>query len=758
MKRNLDFALAIFTGAFLLFLVQPLIGKYILPWFGGGPGVWTTCLLFFQAMLLAGYTYAHLTSRWLPPRAQVAVHLGLLAVALVLLPITPAEAGKPSGDANPTGQILWLLTVSLGLPYFVLSATGPLLQQWFCRANPGVSPYRLYALSNAGSLLALVSYPFWVETHFTRAAQAGGWSAGLALFALFCGVCARRVWRVSGGNGPRAAARPAPEDSPSPGLGQCSLWLLLPACASALLLATTNQMCQDVAVIPFLWVLPLALYLLSFILCFDSPRWYQRGLFTVALIAGCAALVWVLCAGTDAPIRWQVGIYAAGLLVCCMVCHGELYRLRPGPRQLTSFYLMIAAGGALGGVSVAVVAPLVFSGFYELHWALWLCAALFLGVWIRESVGVPAGGGRWLAWSLTVIGGVGGHWLLGWLGREFPALSGRWWLGARIGWWCLLLVLVGVVVVRWRRGKLLNARWVAAGWMLVGTLVLGAALWHQAYAERAEVVFRVRNFYGTLSFCEYQKDDPASHYRLLQHGRITHGLQFVSAEASAWRTTYYNEASGVGLAVAALPSGPRRMGLIGLGTGTLAAYGRAGDYLRIYEINPAVRELALSRFTYVSNSAAQVEIVLGDARLSLEREAPQRFDLLALDAFSGDAVPAHLLTREAFAIYERHLATNGVMAVHVSNQYLDLETVVLNAARHGGYQAAVISFSEDYFAEEDGQGGGWWQYASTWVLLTREGTRLDSPEIRRATDAVKTNRVSVPLWTDDFASLYQILE
>jgi hypothetical protein len=802
LKRNLDFALAVVTGAFLLFLVQPLIGKYILPWFGGGPGVWTTCLLFFQAMLLAGYTYAHLTSRWLQPRAQVALHLGLLVAALALLPITPAEAGKPAGDINPTGQIFWLLARSLGLPYFVLSATGPLLQQWFCRANPGASPYRLYALSNAGSLLALVSYPFWVEPQFTRAAQAGGWSAGLALFALCCGACAWRVWRVSGGSPARnrgigarmpasARADPAnhadegiraprhfgsspvrrsernrellvqPEDAPlaeGPSPVQRALWLVLPACASALLLATTNQICQDVAVIPFLWVLPLALYLMSFIVCFDSPRWYRRGPLTVALIAGCAAVVWVLCGSTDVPIRWQVGIYAAALLVCCLVCHGELYRLRPGPQQLTGFYLMIAAGGALGGVGVAVVAPLVFTDFYELHWALALCAALVTGVWLRESGKAPTRGGRWLAWSLTGLGFVGGHCLLGWLGRQFPASAGGWWLGARFGWWCLLLALAVVWAGRWRHKNLWPARRVATGWLVLGTLVLVVALWRQAHAARADVVFRVRNFYGALSLCEYQRDDPANHYRLLMHGRITHGLQFVEPEAAAWRTTYYNEASGVGRALAALAPGPRRIGLVGLGTGTLAAYGRAGDSLRIYEINPAVRELALSRFTYLTHSAARVEIVLGDARLSLEREAPQRFDLLALDAFSGDAVPTHLLTREAFAVYARHLAANGVIAVHVSNQYLDLETVVLNVARHCGYHAASISYDEDDDAEAEGVGTGWWDYSSTWVLLTRNAAWLDTADIRQATDGVKTNRVQVPLWTDDFASLYQILQ
>ena len=346
------YALTIFTGAFLLFQVQPLIGKYILPWFGGGPGVWTTCMLFFQVLLLGGYAYAHFTSRWLKPRAQAIVHLVLLAAALALLPITPGDSWKPHGGGNPTLQILALLAVSLGLPYFVLSSTGPLIQQWFSRAKPGASPYRLYALSNVGSLLALVSYPFFFETHFTRKAQAGLWAWGLVAYVLCCGFCAVRLWKSEvrslksevQGQKPAASSRgirsrdtPAPAINPQPSTLNHLLWLLLPACASVLLLATTNKLCQDVAVIPFLWVLPLALYLLSFIICFDSPRWYVRFPFTLALIAALGGLCWALFNGSDLSLSKQVALYCGGLFICCMVCHGELYRLKPDPRHLTGY-------------------------------------------------------------------------------------------------------------------------------------------------------------------------------------------------------------------------------------------------------------------------------------------------------------------------------------------------------------------------------------------------------------------------------------
>jgi hypothetical protein len=347
------YALTIFTGAFLLFQVQPLIGKYILPWFGGGPGVWTTCMLFFQVLLLGGYAYAHFTSRWLKPRAQAVAHFVLLAAALALLPITPSDSWKPHGGGNPTLQILALLAVSLGLPYFVLSTTGPLIQQWFSRARPGVSPYRLYALSNVGSLLALVSYPFFFETHFTRKAQAGLWAWGLVAYVLCCGFCAVRLWKLEGrrqkveGRMQKAeagVAEQAPEATAAAINSQPStlnyfLWLLLPACASVLLLATTNKLCQDVAVIPFLWVVPLALYLLSFIICFDSPRWYVRFPFTLALIAALGGLCWALYNGADLSLSRQVALYCGGLFVCCMVCHGELYRLKPDPRHLTGFLL-----------------------------------------------------------------------------------------------------------------------------------------------------------------------------------------------------------------------------------------------------------------------------------------------------------------------------------------------------------------------------------------------------------------------------------
>jgi hypothetical protein len=723
------YALTIFLGAFLLFQVQPLIGKYILPWFGGGPGVWTTCMLFFQVVLLGGYAYAHFTSRWLKPRRQVLVHLVLLVAAVALLPIIPADRWKPHGDENPTVYILLLLGACLGLPYLVLSTTGPLIQHWFSRAQPSASPYRLYALSNIGSLLALLSYPFYFENHFTRRHQAMMWAWGLGAYAIACAMCAVRYWKASAQYSGTTVQRsePAigsdPTSHPStPTLQHSSssalLWFLLPACASILLLATTNKICQDVAVIPFLWILPLAVYLLSFIICFDSPRWYLRVPFTVLLAGALAGLCWTLVKGSDLSIQKQVAIYSGALLICCMVCHGELYRLRPDPSRLTSFYLMIAAGGACGGIFVAVAAPMLFKDYLELQWGMLLCAVLVIIVWAREPV-------RWV-WRIVrrFMGGSASATR----SAESPASdAGR-------------LPVVGYSVLPT----------IFFSFLCLAFIALVAVLWKQVRDPKADRVYSARNFYGVLSIFEYRRDDARDHYFLLQHGRITHGLQFADPDEARWATSYYCEDSGIGLAVAALPKENRRMGLLGLGTATFATYAKAGDYLRIYEINPQVKDVATSRFSYIRQCPGTVEIALGDARLSMEREPPQHFDLLVLDAFSSDAIPVHLLTKESFEIYQRHLNTNAIIAVHISNHYLDLQPVVENLARHFDYKMVTIDFDEN---EEE-----WWLYGSTWILLSHDASVIDAPKIQRAANTPKTAAHPPPLWTDDFTSLFQILK
>ncbi len=646
-------------------------------------------MLFFQTALLGGYAYAHLLTKRFRPARQILIHLLLLAAAVATLPIIPRDAWKPDEAIHPSLDILILLLRDVGLPFFVLSATGPLLQHWFALVFPSRSPYRLYALSNAGSLLALLSYPVLFETHLTRRAQAILWGWGLVLFAIACAACGLKLWRSNAAQ--PNPTRGEPKGSP-PKTTARILWVLWPFCASLLLLAVTNKLCQDVAVVPFLWVLPLSLYLLSFIICFDSPRWYSPFPFGLALMCALSGMCWLLLKGGSLSMRIQVLVYLAGLLICCMVCHGELFRLRPTTRHLTQFYLLIASGGALGGFFVALAAPKLFKSFYELDCGLLLCALLFTVTHGRPKLTAHEEDGVISQIRQYII-------------RAVP---------------------------------------------LTGTIALGAVLLFHNGRSKRDLVYNSRNFYGVLRVFEHNKTNSFDHHFLLQHGRITHGIQFADAEQALWPTSYYGEQSGIGLGIAALPAGPRRFGVVGLGTGSIAAYARRGDYLRIYEINPEVMHVAKSCFTYLRTCPARVDVVAGDARLSLERDPPQNFDLLALDAFTSDAIPVHLLTKEAFEVYGRHLRTNGIIAVHISNQYLDLEPVIKRLATKLNYNIAVIDYEE--------MEGDWWLYACTWVLLTHDEQILNLPAIHWASNTPKTNSVSFPLWTDDFASLLQVLK
>jgi hypothetical protein len=742
-------ALTIFLSAFLLFQVQPLIGKYLLPWFGGGPGVWTTCLLFFQALLLGGYAYAHLITSRLQPRAQAHLHLGLLAVALCTLPIIPDAGWKPAAGTEPVTHILLLLTVCLGLPYVVLSATGPLLQRWFSLTHPGVPPWRLYALSNAGSLLALLSYPFVFEPLLSRPAQGWAWSAGFGLFALLCGACAWRMRRLAA-PAPTAEADPL---APAPTLLDRLMWLALPAVASLLLVATTNRLCLDIAAVPFLWIVPLAIYLLSFILCFDHPRWYDRRLFAALLAVGCGAVVHLLGLRA-APLPLQVAVYSLVLLAACMVCHGELHRLRPAPRHLTAFYLTIAAGGALGSVLVGVVAPLALSDYRELQIGLVLLVYLagVLSLLYRHRGLVHGLAAGTLAILLVVPAlraeaGLGFPVWVASLGRQIRFFAEDYWKESLAGF----VVLVFCLRDGWRIGTGPWSRRLSA-FPLMLSVLLGLLFIVQAVDDRRTVLVAVRNFYGTLKLRQYNETDPATHYHLLAHGETTHGLQLRQESFRGLAASYYGSTSGVGRVLDLLP-GTRRLGLVGLGVGTLAVYGRPGDTLRFYEINPAVEPIAREGFTYLRDAVADIEIVPGDARLVLEDELargrPQAFDALVLDAFSSDAIPVHLLTREAMTLYLAHLRPGGVIAVHISNRFLDLQPVVEGLARHHGLHAVTIS--DDPPDEE------WWVHPTTWVLLSRDEALLTTPDLAVATEAREENPRTVD-WTDDHASLFGILK
>ncbi|MFP4056721.1 MAG: spermidine synthase [Candidatus Brocadiia bacterium] len=727
----LRYALTIFLSAFLLFQVQPLIAKYILPWFGGTPAVWTTCMLFFQVLLLGGYLYAHLLRTRLRQRVQVVVHVAALALAVALLPITPDAGWKPEGSADPTWRILALLAVSVGLPYFLLASTSPLLQAWFSTTHPGRRPYRLYSLSNAGSLLALVSYPFVFEPEFRLNAQTVLWSVGFGLFAALCAYCAARTWGLraaavvpSGGGGGEVVAEAA-----APGWGTRLLWLALPACGTVMLLAVTNQMCWDVAVVPFLWVLPLSLYLLSFIFCFHSERWYFRPVYWPLLAGAMGGMLWLMFQGVDASILKQVFGYSVGLFLCCMVCHGELVRLKPHPRYLTSFYLVVSAGGALGGVFVTLVAPYAFRTYIELHIGMWLvCALAVVAFWCEKR---PH---RW--WRRAMA--------------RFPVRLG--WADGEGG--VARPASLGERAKALARGAAVRASLPALLVVVLAALgALGYGLRRQARELVGNSVSLTRSFYGALRVvAEYEMGFlgvPRPQVYTLRHGRIDHGSQFVDPGRRLEPTSYYVETSGVGLTLLNYPrESGLRVGVVGLGVGTLAAYGREGDVFRFYEINPDVARLARSRFTFLADSPARCEVVLGDARLSLEREAAQDYDILVLDAFTGDAIPVHLLTREAFAVYLEHVKPRGVIAVHISNRYLDLRPVVQAIAEHYELVSATI--------DDDPEEGRAEASSSTWVLLSRDERFLRSQPIRSRAETPEHPPEPI-LWTDRYSNLFRIL-
>ena len=675
------YALTILVSAFLLFQVQPVIAKIILPWFGGSAAVWTTCLLFFQLVLLLGYLYAHALFRYFKPRMQTAVHATLLVLSGVVLPVYPSDGWKPAGAEDPTLRILGLLAATVGLPYFLLSTTGPLLQAWYARRFRGAMPYRLYALSNAGSMFALLSYPVLFEPTMTTHQQAFWWSIGFGAFILLCGITA---WRS--GNGVETDPADREEDTAGrPSVEMYWLWLALPACASVLLLAISNHLAQNVAAIPFLWVLPLSLYLLSFILCFEGRGWYSRHPYVQLVAVALGGMAYWMSGGFEnPPIKVLIPMFAIGLFLCCMVCHGELAMLKPHPRYLTSFYLMISAGGALGGVIVGLVAPRLFNGYYELPLGLVACAVLVIVV-LRADPSAD-----WFKlWTQPA--------------PMFAALM---------------------------------------------TVAMAGFLGFQIYRSNAGARVVVRNFYGGLKVRDTGTADSQDGIRTLTHGTINHGEQYLNPARRREPITYYGPKSGAGLAIQDKEKlGPVRIGVIGLGTGTLAAYGRAGDYYRFYEINPLVIELAHSQFTYLGDCPGRVDVALGDARLSLEREAAENFDVLAVDAFSSDSIPVHLLTREAFQVYFRHLKNDGLLAVHVSNKYLNLQPVVMRSAEAVGKEARVVD-TED----EDGTE----VFGATWILVTGNRSVFANPELAAAEPMGR--KATVRLWTDVYSNLFQILK
>jgi hypothetical protein len=649
--------------------VQPIIAKQILPWFGGSAAVWTTCLVFFQSVLLAGYAYADLTTR-LGARRQALLHVALLAISLACLPIIASSAWKPHGDEEPISRILLLLVATIGLPYFLLSTTTPLLQSWYWRRFQSAVPYRLFALSNFASLLALLGFPLLFEPVFDLSHLGWGWSI---LFAAFAFLCAGTAWMSINGFevGPKNTARETAKAVP---LKDQLLWLALSAMGSVMLLAVTNHVTQNVSSVPFLWVLPLALYLVTFILAFDHPRWYKRPLFLAALPLLLPAMAFYI---PSLDLHVAAPLYMAGMFVACMVCHGELALLKPDPAHLTRFYLMMSLGGALGAVLVAIVAPLVLPGYFELGIALILLGALF---------------------AVRV--------------RGFAS-------------WGVLAVLAATIVL----------------------VVRGV----NDYTSGIRVM--ERDFYGVVRTADHMSPVP---YRSMYHGAIMHGGQLLGDSFRNTPADYFSPGSGYGRVFTSLremnPGRPLNVGVIGLGAGVIAAWMKPGDQLAFYEISPRVVDIARREFTYLSDTPARTSLVMGDGRLSLEREPARAYDVLGIDAFSGDSIPMHLVTREAMALYVKHIKPDGVIVFQATNRYIDLLPVVKRLAAEFGLEALNVADSPD---AEDGP--EYWYSSTDQVIVTRNRKLLEWPRVAEAAEEID-ERPDLPVFTDAHHNLLRILK
>jgi hypothetical protein len=694
---------AIFASAFLIFLVQPLLAKQILPWFGGSAAVWGTCLVFFQTALLAGYAYADILTRWLSLRSQVLLHSALLVIATWTMPIIVDPSWRPAGDESPILRILGLLTATIGLPYFLLASTTPLVGAWYWRRFRAPAPYRLFALSNLASLMALLGFPFLIEPMMGNRQTAIGWSIAFGAFVVVCILAAGQTLRAArtspaGGPGTDSGIDVRALDDPPTKAADWLAWVGLSAIGSGVLLAITSHLTQNISSAPLLWVVPLALYLLTFIICFDHPRWYLRSLFLPLAALTLGLMAWLsdsLALGTVSPI------YALGLFAVCMVCHGELAARKPHPSRLTGFYLSIAFGGALGSVLIAIAAPLLLDGYFELHLVL---VAAALGGFVltlrapRKSVSgnLPTSGREQIAWRASHA------WIIA--GRGAAAV-----------------VLATVTGLSWHGIRL--------------------------YTEG--VRFMERDFYGVVRTRDHST---GADFRSLIHGGISHGGQLLDESMQMAPSSYFGPTSGYGRLFASLPGAPLRVGVVGLGAGALAAYAKPGDHWVFYEISPTVVRAAKTEFTFLDRMPASHEIVLGDGRLALSREENRQFDVLALDAFSGDSIPTHLITREAMDIYVRHLKPDGVIVFQATNRFVDLLPVAQRLAESFGMSAVVVSDTPQF-----DHGPLYWLASTDQVLMSRDPERLRAKTIQSGSRPISAPQ-GYPVFTDDYINLLRLLK
>ncbi len=755
----LAFAATVFLSAFLLFQVQLIIGKYILPFFGGAASVWNTCMLFFQVLLLAGYGYSHFLASRVRLRAQAVIHGVLLISALAVLalvwwkwttPLTPGLDWKPQPSDNPVWKILQLLAVTVAIPFFLLSTTGPLLQNWFGRTYAGKSPYRLYALSNAGSLLGLLTYPFLLEWLFTLKHQVQVWTFG---YLVFIALCARLAWKIRGSVGTAAEASPPTAsasqtiDRNAPQPAKYLLWVTFSACSSTMLLATTNLLCQDLAAIPLLWVVPLSLYLLSFIFTFDSSRWYQRSIFWPVYFLFLGLVLNPEALSYNGRTAFQIIVCCAALFVVCMVCHGELARSKPSSRYLTAFFFMVATGGALGGVFVVIVAPAIFSGFWEFQIALLSCGFLLFLAFILEDRSGRAERASWIAAVALLL-----TWLVPHIISLLPKIAALSFLTNEYytGGMAAVVLLTARLLFKNQSEAAPRDLDSTFPWQPITALALLGVFAILAYSYATlgsqHFLFYKRNFFGV----KYVTETPDQIWFV--SGSTIHGTQFRNPERRRIPTVYYRPESGIGLLLSNYPrkaSGKERLrvGTIGLGVGTLASYGRSGDVFRFYEIDPDVPLLSAGPrpyFQFMKDSPASIELVMGDGRLSLEREAArgdlQNFDILVADAFSGDAVPIHLLTKEALGIYLHHLRDNsGILAFNISSRFLDLAPVIAGLGE--AYHLSAVEVRDQY---------------SWWILLSQNPEIFRIPNLEKRATPVVLKKQPI-LWTDDYSNLFAVL-
>lgn len=736
------FSLAIFLSAALLFVVEPMFGKMALPLLGGSPAVWNTCMVFYQGALLAGYLYAHLAPRWLGVRRQAAFHLGLLLLILFTLPIGIFRGWTPPATANPTAWLLLLLVLSVGLPFFMVSTTAPLLQKWFAHTGHPAArdPYFLYGASNLGSILALVAYPTLIEPYLRLGHQAWAWAAGYVLLVALISLCGVMLWRASAppafvteanGDGATAMVKTAATAASPLTLSQRVWWVLLAFAPSSLLLGVTTYLSTDIASVPLLWIIPLLIYLLIYLLTFVLV--FARQPLIPRHVMVFLEPLFIVPVATIFFVRFQVMVWQSiplhllAFFCIAMVCHGELMHSRPVADHLTEFYLWISVGGVLGGIFNALLAPVLFNSVVEYPLIIVVACLLRPNLNPREEKFQPF----WHDLLLPLALGV----LLALLGRAFQAVPDH-------------LKPVAVVIIACLAGCICYSfrfrPWRFA--LGVGVLII-AGMWFTGQTDR--ILLQERNFFGVSKVTA----DLAGHYHILSHGSTVHGAQSLDPARRQEPLTYYHRSGPLGQIFTAClgPDAGKEMAIIGLGTGSIACYAQAGQQVTFYEIDPTVERIARDTqyFTYLADCPAPAKVILGDARQSLQGAPEANYDMILLDAFSSDAIPIHLVTREALRLYLAKLRPGGVLVFHISNRYLDLEPVLGNLAREAG----LVSRARTDLKLNDEENKKK-KLPSAWVVMARQRENLGSLAQDQRWQPLPAQRET--LWTDDFSNILSV--